>query len=184
MFSVALNCPEDVAIWATDCIKALGLTGWSYATDRATRRLGCCRVRQRRITLSRYFLAYYLERDAELVRRTVLHELAHALAWEHHRGRGHGWAWKRFCAELGIPDERATVRCEDFAPARLPRSPRYALVHDETGEVFRTYVKRPRRSAEQLRLCYIPGRKEETLGHLECKMINAECTMEMMGSAQ
>ncbi len=183
MFPVALNCPEDGAIWATGCIEALGLVGWSYTTDRATRRLGCCRPGQKRISLSRHFVAYYLGRDAELVRRTVLHELAHALAWERHRSRGHGRVWRRYCAELGIPGERATTQCEDFSPARSPRMPRYALVHDETGEVFRTYVSRPRRSAEQLRRCYIPGRKEETLGHLECKMINEKCTMEMMGNA-
>lgn len=179
---VALNCPDDVAGWAAACFAALGLVGWSYGTDRAIRRLGCCRAGQRRITLSRYFLEYYLPRDAEMVRRTLLHELAHALAWERQRSLGHGRVWRSYCAALGIPDERATTRCDDFAPPRPPRPPRYALVHDTTGEVFRRYVSRPRRSAAQLRRCYIPGRREETLGHLVVRSLkemqnpgNAEC---------
>ena len=100
------------------------------------------------------------------MRRTLLHELAHALAWERRRSRGHGIVWRHYCAALGIPDERATTRCEDFAPARPPRPARYALVRDTTGEVYRTYVSRPRRHPSRLKHCYIPGKKEETLGHL------------------
>ena len=154
-----------MAVWAAACFEALGLAGWSYGTDRAIRRLGCCRAGQRRITLSRYFLEYYLPRDAEVVRRTLLHELAHALAWERQRSPGHGSVW----------------RSDDFAPARPPRPMRYALVHDTTGEVFRRYATRPRRSAAQLRHCYIPGRREETLGHLVVRKLEemqGECRIE------
>ena len=48
--------------------------------------------------------------DSE-VRRTVLHELAHLVAYErnpHRSIKSHGREWQRACAELGIPDERAT----------------------------------------------------------------------------
>lgn len=162
----APNRPDFPAEWAAGCFAALGLEGWRFGTDRATRRLGCCRPAQKLITLSRHFLAHYLPRRPELVRRTFLHELAHALAWERRHSRGHGSVWRHYCAALGIPDERATTRCEDFAPARPPRLARYALVHDTTGEVYRTYVSRPRRQPARLKHCYIPGRKEETLGHL------------------
>ena len=161
-----LNSPEITAEWAAGCFVSLNLVGWTFGTDRATRRLGCCRPDRKQITLSRHFLAHYLPRHPEQVRRTLLHELAHALAWERRRSRGHGSVWHYYCAALGIPDERPTTRCEDFAPHRPPRPARYALVHDTTGEVFRTYVSRPRRSAASLRHCYIPGRKAETLGHL------------------
>lgn len=160
-----LNSPEIVAEWAAGCFAALGLIGWSYGTDRAIRRLGCCRPEKKQISLSRHFVAHYLSRNPEQIRRTLLHELAHALAWERRRSRGHGRTWQHYCAALGIPDERATTCCEDFAPL-AKRPARYALVHDHTGEVFRTYATRPRRTAHQLRHCYIPGRKEETLGHL------------------
>lgn len=159
----ALNSPEILAEWAAGCFTALGLAGWSFGTDRATRRLGCCRPGQKRITLSRYFLAHYLPRNPEQVRRTLLHELAHALAWERRRSLGHGSIWRHYCTALGIADERPSTACEDFAP---PRPVRYTLVHDSTGEVFRTYTARPRLRPERLKHCYIPGRKADTLGHL------------------
>lgn len=112
--------PEEVEAYALACIAALELEGWSFAWDRAVRRLGCCRTPEKRVSLSRYFVAHYLERDVELIRRTLLHELAHALCWERVRRRGHGPAWRACCAALGIPGERATVRCESFARAPEP----------------------------------------------------------------
>ena len=48
--------------------------------------------------------------DAE-VKRTVLHELAHLVAYErnpHRSIKSHGREWQCACADLGIPDERAT----------------------------------------------------------------------------
>lgn len=52
-----------------------------------------------------------LEISEAEVRRTVLHELAHLIAYERHphrRIKGHGPEWRRACADVGIPDERAT----------------------------------------------------------------------------
>jgi SprT protein len=48
--------------------------------------------------------------DSE-VKRTVLHELAHLVAYERNPYRAiksHGLEWQRACADLGIPDEKAT----------------------------------------------------------------------------
>lgn len=48
--------------------------------------------------------------DSE-IKRTLLHELAHLVAYERHPYRSiksHGWEWQRACADLGIPDEKAT----------------------------------------------------------------------------
>lgn len=45
------------------------------------------------------------------VERTVLHELAHLIAYERHpyrRIKGHGREWRRACIDLGIPNESAT----------------------------------------------------------------------------
>jgi len=42
------------------------------------------------------------------VQTTVLHELAHLIAWHRHQHRGHGLAWRQACTDLGIPDEPAT----------------------------------------------------------------------------
>ena len=165
----AWESADDVAAYAAACLAALQLTGWSFGWDRAVRRLGCCHFGKRNITLSRYFTAYYLPVDPAQVHRTLLHELAHALAWVHRHSTGHGRWWQYYCRQLGIPGERATTRCADFTPAHLQhpaRPPRYAVVNRETGEVYATYRRRPARSPQQWQHCYIPGRKAETLGML------------------
>lgn len=158
---------EEVAAYAGTCLQSLQLHGWSFGWDRAQHRLGCCHLSRRRITLSHYFVETYLVKDRFQVWRTLMHELAHALAWERRRHAGHGAIWRMYCRKLGLEDEKATTRCDDFAPARLQHPPRYALVHADTGEVFATYRRAPRRSAAQWRRCYIPGRKDETLGKLK-----------------
>ncbi len=158
--------PAEVEAYARACLAQLGLEGWAFGWDRAVKRMGCCWPMRRRISLSRYYAAACLPDKMDALRRTLLHELAHALAWEHGRSTGHGAAWKHWCTELGIGGARATSRVEDFTPPHLQRAPRYVLCHDETGEVFRRYRRKPARSARMLRRCYIPGRREETLGHL------------------
>ena len=159
--------PEDIADYARACMQQCGLGEWSFAWDRAVRRLGCCKMSRREISLSRHFVAAYIERDPELIRRTILHELAHALAWVCQKERGHGAVWQAWCAALGIAGERASCKCGDFSPAgrRVP-TPKFALCHCETGEVYRYYTRRPNMSARKLKWCYIPGKKEETLGKL------------------
>ena len=160
---------QDIESYAVRCFAALQLVGWRFGFDRrAVKRLGCCRMQEKCITLSVAFVLNYLERgESAPIYRTLLHELAHALAWVHHRARGHGAVWKYYCAELGIPDERATTKCEDYAAAeQRPRRVVAVLCHDVTGEVFKEFTRRPRYRADYYRRCYIPGRKEETLGHL------------------
>ncbi len=157
---------DEVATCARACLEQLGLEGWAFHWDHAVRRMGCCWPMRRRISLSRYYAAACLPGKEEQLWRTLLHELAHALAWQHQRQTGHGAAWKYWCAQLGIAGEHATTRVADFTPPHLQRAPRYILCHDETGEIFRHYRRKPRRSARKLRCCFIPGRREETLGHL------------------
>ena len=160
------DSPAEVEAFACACLELCGLQGWSFAWDRAIRRLGCCRMSRRVLSLSRYFVDAYLMRDPQLIRSTLLHELAHALAWEHARERGHGAVWRAWCAALGIPGERAACNCEDFTPPHLRKQPKFALCNRETGEVYRYYNRKPSMSARRLACCYIPGKKEETLGKL------------------
>ena len=161
--------PAELEAYATLCLACLHLEDWHFGWDKTTRRLGCCKMQPRRISLSRYYAEAYATKDPEQLRRTLLHELAHALAWVHHGSRGHGPVWKHYCAALGIPGERAGVRGIEFEAPR--REPRFQLCHSETGEIYRTYTRRPRRTAASLRRCYIPGRKAETLGKLIIKPI-------------
>ncbi len=156
--------PDSVAQFARACMAVLHLEGWTFGWDRTVRRLGGCHYKKKRISLSVYFAEKFCVQQAQLVRRTVLHELAHALAATHFGEMRHGAAWRQCCAALGIAGEKATCRCEDFAPQVRPY--RYALCHSQTGEVFHRYKSRPRLSAERLQQTYIRGRKADTLGFL------------------
>ncbi len=152
---------HQAQLWLTE----LGLDGWHFVWDRALKRLGCCYNSKKRISLSGHFVQHYLDRSPEeqkIITDTLLHEMAHALAWEHQRARGHGSVWRHYCALLGIPNERSCTKCEDF---ELPHA-RYALIIADTGEVIRHYSRKPRMSAARLKRSYIPGRKEETMGKL------------------
>lgn len=166
--------PAHVAAYARACMEACGLGDWSFEWDRAIRRLGCCKMTRRTLSLSRYYVEAYLARDCRMIRTTILHEVAHALAWVKNGERGHGAAWRYWCAALGIAGEKSGCKCEDFTPDHLRRRPMFALCHDETHEVFRLYFRKPSISPRKLKNCYIPGKKEATLGHLCIVPVNHE----------
>ncbi len=171
----AWTLPEDVAAWAELCIATLELQGWCFGWDRAVRRLGCCHYGKRRVTLSRHYVAAYLAKDVDMIRRTVLHELAHALAMVLHRERGHGRVWRHYCNLLGIGGETASCKCDDFAPPNKKRRPVcYELCHRDTGEVFRQYRGKPRLTSARLAHMYIVGRREETLGKLVVRPVKPQ----------
>jgi predicted SprT family Zn-dependent metalloprotease len=67
------------------------------------------------------------------VERTLLHELAHLVAFERagrRRIKPHGREWRRACRELGIPDESAGHRLE--LPSRTIRR-RWAYICPACG---------------------------------------------------
>ncbi len=77
-----------------------GLRRWSFRFNRRRQALGLCIHHQRRIELSLPFVA---ANSQELVRDTILHEIAHALAGHH---AGHGPIWKAICLKIGAKPER------------------------------------------------------------------------------
>jgi len=96
---------------ALDLMRAHALVGWSFAFDHARRRFGCCRWRDKVITLSKP-LTFLNSEDQ--VRETILHEIAHALT----PGDGHGLKWRAKCRELGIKPERCYGEAEVVSPPR------------------------------------------------------------------
>ncbi len=134
----------------------LAARGWTGGLDAALRRLGLCTYGRKRITLSRHLTT--LNGEAE-VRDTILHEIAHALAWEEHGVNcGHDARWQRIAARIGArPERTADPRTTSEVAAA------WHLVHAETGEVFRSYHRRPSRDLSQ---SWIRGRREETFGKL------------------
>lgn len=85
-----------------------GLHDWTVTLDRAKTRAGAMFPRQRRISLSGPLTRVH---DEDLVRDTILHEIAHALVGHSH---GHDHVWKAKARELGASDQR----CFDSEGAR------------------------------------------------------------------
>lgn len=77
-----------------------GLRDWSVGLDRAKTRAGATHFRQHRITISGPLTRLH---DEDLVRDTILHEIAHALVGPQH---GHDRVWKAKAREIGASDSR------------------------------------------------------------------------------
>lgn len=84
-----------------------GLTGWRLVFDRARTRAGVCRFNRREIGLSRVLTELH---SADLVRGTVLHEIAHALVGARH---GHDAVWRVTALAIGGDGQ---VRISTSAP--------------------------------------------------------------------
>ncbi len=149
----------DVESYAVECLEKTGLGHWAFVWDNARRRLGSCRYWKKEITMSRYFVMLNMERPDQ-IRDTVLHEIAHALAWIHHHERGHGPHWKSYCRQLGATP-RASARPESITPMPF----KYHLRLKDTGEVVGSYYRKPR-FARHIRSVMLRGRPE-TRGMLE-----------------
>ncbi len=135
----------------------LAAQGWTGELDAALRRFGVCIPQEKQIRVSRHLAA--LNPEAETL-DTILHEIAHALAYiEHGADCGHDARWQAIAARVGARPQRAVKSSEVTTVAGA-----YFLVHRETGEVFRPYHRRPQ--ARGLSTAWIPGRKAETEGKL------------------
>lgn len=125
---------DGAATLARELLGRFGLEGWTFAWNRRKRSLGLCRYRDRQIELSVYFVKGNGE---ELVRETILHEIAHALAGEE---AVHGPKWKAMCARVGCHP----VRCEG-GQAVMPRG-RWMARCPGCGMVYHRH-RRPGRRA-------------------------------------
>ncbi len=158
-----MNASDTLAL-LNDKLKHHGLSelGWQGKLDHARRRFGVCRPSDKIITISRHLAE--LNSDEEVL-DTILHEIAHALAFEQYQVNcGHDHRWKALCLQIGAKP----VRCYSSQTVRQP-SPRWLLCHIQTGEVFHQYFRRPTTDLKKL---YIKGRKQETLGQLEIRPAN------------
>ena len=87
-----------------------GLHDWQVVFDGAKRRAGQCRYAERAISLSAGLTRLHPD---EVVRETVLHEIAHALAGPE---AGHGPAWRATARSIGSD----ASRCVSSDAPRLP----------------------------------------------------------------
>ena len=81
--------------------------GWKFRWHNKKVALGTCSYNRKLI----YLAEWYVElNDKDEVMDTILHEIAHALAYHRHgsAGRGHGRIWKTICREIGAKPERCS----------------------------------------------------------------------------
>ena len=150
---------RDIEIYARLKMDELGLPDWKFGWDRARRRLGVCRLLEKSISLSVHFVRANLEAPHE-IRDTILHEIAHALAWTRHGERTHGPRWKQICREIGA------VPCAAAKPDAIRVTTyKYLLRLKTTGEVVGKYHRRPA-FAKHLKRMALKSRPD-TLGQLE-----------------
>jgi len=167
--------PHDALSLLTASLDEHGLSelGWTGALDNALRRFGSCSRHAKRITLSRHLAT--INTDEETL-DTVLHEVAHALAWvEHDEDCGHDGRWQAIASRVGARPER-TVDAEETSSV----AGAFYLVHSDTGEVFRSFYKRPQ--DRDLAETWIRGRRSETEGKLA--VITARELARLQGDGQ
>ncbi len=74
------------------------LKDWNFSLDKAKRRGGACFFHKKLITLSIHHIE--LNDEAVLI-DTLIHEVAHALAWELDQENSHGAKWIKWVSILG-----------------------------------------------------------------------------------
>ncbi len=94
------------------------LKGWTISFDHAKKRAGMCQLEGRKISLSRYHIR---QNSIEMVKDTLLHEFAHAIAFELYKETGHGIIWQKIAQTIGAKP-KATGRFN------LPDAP-WVLIH-------------------------------------------------------
>lgn len=70
--------------------------------------------------------------STDSVKDTILHEIAHAIAYEKYGEQGHGNLWKKVCLEIGANPER--LKGNAFNIQKPPS--KYTLTCPECGKVY------------------------------------------------
>ena len=94
------------------------LKGWSVGFDHAKKRAGMCQLKGKKISLSKHHIS---QNSVDMVKDTLLHEYAHAIAFEKYRETAHGFKWRQIAQSIGAKP-KATGHFN------LPDAP-WALVH-------------------------------------------------------
>jgi predicted SprT family Zn-dependent metalloprotease len=106
-----------------------GLTDYSFCYNKRAAACGVCYYNRKTIELS----VHLVERntDAEIL-DTILHEIAHAIAFKLYGERGHGPYWRRVCVNVGAKP----VRCAGLNVVMPRREPKYRAM---CGGCLRSY---------------------------------------------
>jgi predicted SprT family Zn-dependent metalloprotease len=87
------------------------LSEWSVGYDHAKKRAGACKFDSKKIVIS---LSHIELNSEEVVTDTLLHEFAHAIAYQLYRDSGHGSHWKSIAVKIGAsPRSRGNFKLPD-----------------------------------------------------------------------
>lgn len=141
LYHIAIHCPE-----------------YSFKFDESATCLGKCWYRKKLITLSKHWTSSLSHTE---VLDTILHEIAHALAFKDGH-TGHGHIWKQHAIALGATPS-ATARTG--IKRHQIKEPLYKLMFND--EVIHGYYRKPSANIyNKLPYMYATGRKYETMGKL------------------
>lgn len=141
--------------------------GYRFEWMRGRKTLGQCFFGSKIIKLSSH---YVKDNDEELVKDTILHELAHAFNYHIYEGRGHGLSWRFCCGQIGA----RPIRCKSESDGLIVGGHKYVLRHIQTKEVFSKFHKWPSSTVRNIKSVYIRNRKRETYGMLEVVPVGQE----------
>lgn len=95
-----MDIANELKAYAKERMRHFNLHDWTFDWDNAIQRFGCCHHSSKKITISLPLLRI---NPIDLLKNTVNHEIAHALAG--HKA-GHGPDWKQKCFLTGAKPER------------------------------------------------------------------------------
>ena len=132
---------------------------WKFEWNNRKGAFGVCNFSKKTIFLSRHFTQI---ENADHVRDTILHEIAHAIAG---CAAGHGREWREAARRIGLADP---TRCSKSSnPEAMAASYRYAIMYED--KIIKGYHRRP---TIDLTGRYLNGRPE-TKGKLRIVQLSA-----------
>lgn len=137
---------DEIAEYATSILRACHLETWKFSFKKSVSWVGLCDTSSYSIHLSSNYVNAFLRCNRHNdIRRTLLHEVAHALTYIQncYEGRFHGLLWKCYCIKLGIGGE-PTRYDGDLSDVYEQMDCRYKLIEKLTGKVVGVYGRRPK----------------------------------------
>jgi len=106
---------------------ANGLTLWKIRVTKKKLSAGTSFLKEKTIGLSSYYMDYVTD---DVLRNTMLHEIAHAIDYEQRGYSNHDNHWKRIAMRIGATPSRAVTQNKEYY-ATLPS--KYELVCSRCG---------------------------------------------------
>lgn len=113
------NRLQKISLLAAELFQKFGIEDWHFCFFRRWTWIGGCFYREKKIKFS----IKYLRISWAEIKDTMLHEIAHALAYLRYgvKGCGHGKLWKKTCVEIGAEPKRVKEKVTWEIPERAER---------------------------------------------------------------